>query len=185
MTKLTRFTIYQTCKNNYKKQIGHITPSSSSFCNSKNFKAIADMNLFTYNFHTQNGASLEIRKPYLENYLKYQQIALDAENQEVNANQNTAWRAAKKDGKKLWEQIDWKGRADAKNETLIHESEIIPYFKNIFQSEKTKDHPRINDGGILKIVYVTSFIIVYAPYFYFGIPICILYMIVHPFPPSA
>ena len=139
-------TIYDTCKTNYKINESVCLPASStSFCNSKNFKAIADMNLFTYNFHTRNGASMEIRNPYLENYLKYQQLAMEAENQEVCAKRNTAWRTVKKDVKKLWENIDWKGQADTKNETLIHESEITPYFKNIFQSEKTKDHPKITD----------------------------------------
>ena len=51
----------------------------------------------------------------------------------------------KNDGKKMWQMIDWKGKADVKKETLIHESEITPYFKNIFQSKNTQNHPTIDD----------------------------------------
>ena len=33
-----------------------------------------------------------------------------------------------------------------KSETVIHESEITLYFQNIFQSGKTKYHPKIKDS---------------------------------------
>ena len=60
------------------------------------------MNLFTYNFYTSNGAEMEIQKPYLENFVLYQQLAANAENEEINTKKNSAWKNAKKDGKKLW-----------------------------------------------------------------------------------
>ena len=102
------------------------------------------MNLFTYNFYTNNGTEMEIRKPYLENFVLYQQLAASAENDEINAKKNSAWKNAKKDGKKLWKLIDWKGKADSKKEILIHESDITQYFTKIFQSEKTRDHPKVD-----------------------------------------
>ena len=144
VTKITSI-IYDTCKKNYKTETveNSSTLTHSENCKSANFKAIADMNLFTYNLHTNNGEEMEIRKPYLENYVLYQQLAANAENEEINTKKNRAWRGAKKDGKTLWKLIDWKGKADSKKEVLIQESDITPYFTKIFQSDKTKDHPKV------------------------------------------
>ena len=144
VTKITS-TIYDTCRKNYKRStVENCTAlTHNENCKSANLKAIADMNLFTYHFHTNNGAEMETRKPYLENFVLYQQLAANAENDEINAKKNSAWKNAKKDGKKLWKLIDWKGKADNKKEILIHESDITPYFTKIFQSEKTRDHPKV------------------------------------------
>ena len=76
-------------------------------------------------------------KPHLENDLRYEQLASNPENDEINVKRNTAWKAIKHDERRMWDMIDSKGKADIKKETLIHESEIFPYFKNIFQSKKT------------------------------------------------
>ena len=78
---------------------------------SANFKAIADINLYTYNYHSQNGAPMDIRERYLENYMKFEKLARDAEDKEVNARKNG--KLAKKDSKKMWNMIDWKGEANA------------------------------------------------------------------------
>ena len=43
----------------------------------------------------------------------------------------------------MWKLIDWKGSADTKKEVLIQESDITPYFTKIFQSEKTRNHPKV------------------------------------------
>ena len=67
------------------------------------------------------------------------------ENKEINVKRNHAWKNSKGDGKSLWNLIDWKGSADKKKETLINESDITPYFRKIFQSEKTKEHPKLED----------------------------------------
>ena len=137
-------TIYDTCKLNYKMKKKIPVPVNSINCKSANFRAIADINLYTYNLHTQNGVLMNTRRIYLENYLKYEQLTSDVELEEVNTRRNTAWRKVRNDGKKMWEMIDWKGKADLKKEKLIQESEITPYFKNIFQSEKTKTQPTID-----------------------------------------
>ena len=81
-------------------------PVNSINCKSANFRAIADINLYTYNLHTQNGVLMNTRRIYLENYLKYEQLASDVELKEVNIRQNTAWRKVRNDGKKMWELID-------------------------------------------------------------------------------
>ena len=137
-------TIYDTCKANYKRRVEENVPQvHNENCKSVNFKAIADMNLFTYKIHTNNGEDMELRKPYIENFVRYQKLAADAEQEEINTKKNSAWKNAKADGKKMWSLIDWKGRADSKKEVLIEESDIRPYFAKIFQSEKTQHHPKV------------------------------------------
>ena len=44
----------------------------------------------------------------------------------------------------MWNMIDWKGRADIKKEALIRKADITPYFKKIFQYEKTRNHPKVD-----------------------------------------
>ena len=46
---------------------------------------------------------------------------------------------------KMWELIDWNGKAEARDKILIQDSEVYPYFKNIFQSPMTSEHPQITD----------------------------------------
>ena len=46
--------------------------------------------------------------------------------------------------KKLWSMIDWKGKVEVKIEEPAEESEILRYFRDIFQSKKTENHPKIN-----------------------------------------
>ena len=51
----------------------------------------------------------------------------------------------KADGKKLWDCIDWNGKAEIKTEKRAEETEILQYFKNIFQSPKTQHNPVIEE----------------------------------------
>ena len=136
-------TIYDACRNNYIQRKDEVEITSNPNLKSANLKAIANMNFYTYNFHTNNNATMDVRKPYLESYMLYEKLAVDAENKEMNLRKNSAWKKAKGDGKSMWKLIDWKGRADLKKEILIQESDITPYFKNIFQSEKTQEHPKV------------------------------------------
>ena len=76
--------------------------------------------------------------------MSFDRLALKAENEEINASINTSWKNCKKDGKKLWNMIDWKGKAEVKIEEPAEESEILRYFRDIFQSKKTENHPKIN-----------------------------------------
>ena len=138
--------IYDTCKRHYRSQEEEddmVPPPNANRLNSSHIKAIASMNFYTYNHHTENGADFEIRRPYLERYLLYEKLACDAEEKEINSKQNRAWKNSKGDGRKMWDKIDWKGRADTKKESLIRKADITPYFKKIFQSEKTEGHPKV------------------------------------------
>ena len=144
LVALISTTIYDTCKQNYKTNTeDSFHPPNFETCNSANFKAIAKMNFYTYNYHIDNKEKFEVRKPCLDNYVLYERLAQEAENNELNTRRNSAWKNSKRDGKSLWRLIDWKGKADTKKEVLIQESEITPYFKNIFQSEKTSNHPKV------------------------------------------
>ena len=73
-----------------------------------------------------------------------QTLALNHEKDELNSCTNTNWQRCK-DGKKLWERIDWKGKCVVYQPKDISPSVITPYFKNIFQSEKLNDAPAIDN----------------------------------------
>ena len=104
---------------------------------------IVTLNLHTYNYKINNNISLEICDSYLQNWMKYEELARNAVAVEFNIKENVAWKNIKKDGRKMWSVIDWKGKPEVKNEKPIHESQIQKYFRNIFQSKKTKNHPTV------------------------------------------
>ena len=82
---------------------------------------------------------------YLKDWIKFEQLAKKAMNDELNAIVNKSWRDNKYDAKKLCETIDWKGKAEMKIEKAAHESDTMKYFTAIFQSNKTKDHPTVSN----------------------------------------
>ena len=63
----------------------------------------------------------------------------------MNVKVNKSWRDKKYDSKKLWQTIDWKGKAEEKVEKPAHESDTMKYFTAIFKSTKTKDRAKIWD----------------------------------------
>ena len=73
--------------------------------------------------------------------MKYERLAKQARNDELNCKINKSWKDKREDGKRLWECIDWKGKAEIQPEKQAKEAEIIRYFKGIFQSPKTKNNP--------------------------------------------
>ena len=134
--------IYAACKNNYiQVKAQPSIPAIHEHCNSSNFKAIAEMNLYMYNLHISNDSPRDICDTYLQDWTKYEELARYAEERELNVKTNTAWKNIKKDGRKMWGDIDWDGKSEIKNEKMLHDSQIQRYFKNIFQSVKTKNHP--------------------------------------------
>ena len=139
--------IYESCKRSYKQRVPTNTPLAPNLqnCNSKNFKAIAEANFYSYVTLANSGASVDRYLTYIENWMKFEDMAKDAENNELNSQINTSWKDCKKDGKKLWNMIDWKGKAEVKKEEPADESETTKYFTEIFQSSKTKSHPVVSD----------------------------------------
>ena len=45
----------------------------------------------------------------------------------------------------MWSVIDWNGKCEKSNEKCLHDSQIQKFFRNIFQSEQTKNHPKVAD----------------------------------------
>ena len=73
-------------------------PPYSQNCNSKNYKAIANMYLFMYQDSVDNR-----RQPhdfYLENWINYEELARISENKEIDAKRNSLWKEVWSDGKK-------------------------------------------------------------------------------------
>ena len=139
-------TIYNTCRRSYKGKSKPVEIPPLPNCTSKNYKAIAEINLFTYETHIQNGIPFEQCKTYFENWAQFETLARQAEHNEFNTKINTAWKKAKNDGKSLWKLIDWDGKAEKKQDVVkIGNKEIQLYFKNIFQAKETRSHPTTSD----------------------------------------
>ena len=104
-------TIYSSCKTSYKPNALHtVTVVNQVHCNSTNYKAIAKINLHTYNIYTNNNLPPEFCNTYLEEWMKYENLARKAEESEMNMKANSSWKNIKKDGRKMWGVIDWKRR---------------------------------------------------------------------------
>lgn len=87
----------------------------------------------------------EFCNKYLQDWMKYSDIAQKAEETELNLKANAAWKNIKKDGRKIWEVIDWKGKSEVMNKKTLHDSQIEKYFRNIYQSDKTNLHLTVNN----------------------------------------
>ena len=136
--------IYDCCKDNYKQTDEQIEISGNLLnCTSANFKAIAEANLITYRTLSDQGDPSA--NDYLENWVKFENLTREAKNKEMNVKVNKSWRDKRYDSKRLWQTIDWKGKAEEKVEKPAHEADTTKYFKAVFQSSKTKDHATISD----------------------------------------
>lgn len=89
------------------------------------------MNLYTYEYHQNANDPVEVCEEYLNNWIKYELMAKDAEEKELSIRKNSAWKGVQGDGKKMWERIDWNGKADAKKDILIRDRDVDKYFRDI------------------------------------------------------
>ena len=121
-------------------------------CNSTHFKAIAAINIFTYNILCKDDDQHGDCKIYLQNWLVYENLALRAEDAELNTRYIKSWKSMKHDSKKMWGLIDWKGKSGINKDYYVNESVINSYFINIFQSDKTKNQPVVTD--IVEIINI-------------------------------
>ena len=138
--------IYKACRDSYgikTEVVDEPLPENLNNCNSKHFKAIADMNLHAYKMLSLD-PSVDISQ-YLNDWRKFENLAVKASNDELNTRINKSWKNVKKDGKKLWEAVDWKGVAEIKKEKPAMEADTMKYFTSIFQSPKTENHPRVEE----------------------------------------
>ena len=136
--------IYAACMNNCNEKLSEVEEKPNfKNCNSSHFKAMASVNLYSYEIYSRDDPDAALT--YLENWMKYENLALRAENNELNVKCNVSWSKLKHDKKKMWNVIDWKGRSESTGEKKVNESQIKRYFKNIFQSKKTLNNPTVSD----------------------------------------
>ena len=139
-------TIYSSCKTSYKPNVVHtVTVVNQVYCNSTNYKEIAKINLHTYNIYINNSLPPEFCNKYLQDWMKYENLARKAEESEMNVKANSSWKNIKKDGREMWGVIDWKGKSEVNENKILHDSQIQKYFRNIFQSQKTMHHPTVSN----------------------------------------
>ena len=94
--------IYLSCKSSYIQRPKLNVIINSRNLKADNYKAIANINLYTYQRKIDENVPLENCLVYLENYKKYEDLAITSEKEEYNTKQNKRWKKLKKDGKKLW-----------------------------------------------------------------------------------
>ena len=126
--------LYSACKSSYKHPVVNRIPQNQRELKSKNSKAIAEINLFTYEQKIKANIPFDECSIFLSNWDRYEQLAKLAETVEMNTKQNSGWKNMKRDGKSLWKVIDWNGNCDKKQNKTLSESQIQSYFKNIFQA---------------------------------------------------
>ena len=78
--------VYTLCKKSCKPENDQIEIDMSCYpnCNSCNFKAMAEVNLSTYEIFTYRGMPLDERIAFLEDWIKFEKMAVQAENKELN-----------------------------------------------------------------------------------------------------
>ena len=146
-TKITNM-IYTTCKAN-KKQLVQEDEAilQNQNCTSRHYMAIAEANFHRYNQMLLEGNDKNEYLTYLKTWLEAEKQAKLYRNEEMNTRINEKWNSCKlKDGKSLWNAIDWKGKSVKEKTEEIPANIIHTYFKGIFQSFKTKDNPTLKEG---------------------------------------
>ena len=141
-------------KKSYKPKDDQIELNMSKYqnFNSRNFNAIAEINMSTYQIFTRRGLPTNDCAPFLENWIKFEKMAILAENKELNIKTNKAWKNAKNDLNKMWSMVDWCGKHEQTNDNKVDKEETAHYLSNIFMSEKTKDHPVMSAGCSLACI---------------------------------
>ena len=109
-------------------------------CTSDNFKAIAEAHKYCY----ENVLDQQRSEYHKQEWLFYQTVAWEKEQEEVNATKNTKWKMYNKEPKKLWKMIDYKG--ETQSNTKCPAKVVSNYFsKNIFNSIKVTDNPTLTE----------------------------------------
>ena len=138
--------IYTSCQKNKNPPVNLIpTPPNFRNCDSSHYKAMAKVNLYSYNYYRSLGECNGIER-YLESWIRFENLAKTAEHNELNIACNKSWKSVRYDSKKMWSRVDWKGKCEVeKKAEQIDETTINEYFKKIFQSEKTKNNLTVED----------------------------------------
>ena len=126
--------IYNICKDNSRKKIMNNIPHFKN-CNSTHFKAMTIIHFHVYNM-CLNIDQRELCERYLQDWVAFENLAIKAEDNELNVKCNTSWKNVKHDSKQNVECGDWKGKSEIARKEKINESSINVYFEGIFQFEK-------------------------------------------------
>ena len=112
-------------------------------CSSRNFRAIAEAHYTRYIDLIE--VNNELAYHHKEEWLFYQHTAWEKEQEEISKFKGEKWNLYyKKDPKKLWNMLDWKGKiksAIAGPPNLIHS-----YFDKIFNAVKIQKNPLIKES---------------------------------------
>ena len=79
--------IYNVCINSYSNKETPVDTTIDSFPHC-NFKAMAEINLVTYNILRDGNKEIDVYLPYLQNWQKFEDMATKAENTEMNTKCN-------------------------------------------------------------------------------------------------
>ena len=110
-------------------------------CTSDNFKAIAEAHKYRYENLQDDQQLSEYHK---KEWLFYQTIAWEKEQEEMNVTKNTKWKVYSKEPRKLWKMIDYKG--ETQSNTSCPPKVVRNYFcNNIFNSHKLEGNPTLKE----------------------------------------
>ena len=133
--------IYDVIRRNKKKPDDQIPEPTQTNCNSKNFFAISEAHASQY--HRLKYDDPIKAKQYKDQWCYYLQIALNKEEEEMNARKDRSWRVLyKNDSKALWKQIEWKQKEFDRKKS-IPPKVIHDFFTDIFQSPSLLTVPKI------------------------------------------
>ena len=144
--------IYNSCYANKKVNKGkskhnlRIMVNENVHLNSSHCHAIANANYSMFTNLLQENTDEDVYLPYLEQWIRYQDLAHYKEEKEYNLKINNKWKLCEKsNSRKLWKLIDWNDKTNKDSNIPIDPKVINTYFTDIFQSKHTKNNPTISD----------------------------------------
>ena len=138
--------IYSSCKKNKVQdpvqKEGTILRNQN--CSSQHYFAIAEANFKRYEQLLLENKDETEYSVYLKTWVEAEQLGRVHKEEELNVQVNVNWNKCKSDGRSLWKAIDWKGKSVKEKTEDISADTIHRYFKEIFQSPKTRDNPTLD-----------------------------------------
>ena len=137
--------LYNACKTSQTER-KKVIPAPNTNCTSKHIHAISAAHYNLYIWKINNNAPTEEINETARTWWDYNCLALEMEKKEYNTKVNKKWAHCKKnDPRQMWKMIDWKGKSQTLPSAGLEPTCVQNYFKDIFQSEKTLNHPTIAD----------------------------------------
>ena len=130
--------LYACCKENYSNSVTNTQQPPQLNCTSKNFKAIAYAHKHRYENIVDNPDLAEHHK---QEWLFYQTVAWEREEEELHMNKNNKWKSCCKDPKKFWRLLDYKGEVKTGTSSCPPKT-VKSYFEDtIFNTKKITVNP--------------------------------------------